>query len=122
MHPEPLADYIPLIRLPLAPPPNHPQRVAVAVRPPLPRDQVQSVAGVRQNKHQDKHVESDDQTRALQDIIANAMKGVEANRWVSSDEAQLWVRIFKVHMCHNVTTPDKWTVEHQDFVKYITRE
>jgi hypothetical protein len=46
--------------------PNHPQRVVVAVRPPLPQDQVQSVAGVRQNKHQDKHVESDDPKRALQ--------------------------------------------------------
>ena len=55
------------------------------------------------------------------------MQGVELNRWVSSDKAQpntveLWVRIFKVHMCHNVTTADKWTVEHKDFVKYITRE
>ena len=53
--------------------------------------------------------------------------GVEAKRWVSSDIAQpntveLWVRIFKAHMCHNVTTPDKWTLEHNDFVKYITRE
>ena len=64
---------------------------------------------------------------ALQDIIANAMKGVELNRWVSSDKAQpntveFSVCIFKVHMCHNVTMADKWTVEHKDFVKYITRE
>ena len=55
------------------------------------------------------------------------MKGVELNRWVTSDKAQpntveLWVRICKVHMCHNVTTADKWTVEHKEFVKYITRE
>ena len=36
---------------------------------------------------------------------------------------ELWVCIFKVHMCHNVTTADKWTVEHKYFVvKYITRE
>ena len=67
------------------------------------------------------------QTSALQDIIANAMKGVESNRCVSSYKAQpntveLWVRIFNVHMRHNVTTPDKWTVEHKDFVKYIARE
>jgi len=23
-------------------------------------------------------------------------------------------------MCHNVSTPDKWTLEHKDLVKYIT--
>ncbi len=67
------------------------------------------------------------QNVAVQDIIVNAMKGVEAKRWVSSDIAQpntveLWVRIFNVHMCHNVATPDKWALEHKDFVQYITRE
>jgi hypothetical protein len=46
---------------------------------------------------------------------------------VSSDIAQpntveLWVRIFKVHMCHNVTTPDKWMLDHKYFVRYIMRE
>ena len=46
---------------------------------------------------------------------------------MSSDIAQpntveLWVRIFKVHICHNATTPDQRTSEHKDFVKYITRE
>ena len=82
---------------------------------------------MRHNRYEDTHVEKGDPKRALQDIIVNAMKGVEAKRWVSSDIAQpntveLWVRIFKVHMCHNVTTPDKWTLEHKDFVQYATRE
>jgi len=87
--PEALADCVLPTPLPL--PPNHPnipQRVAVPVRPPLPRDQAQSVAGMRHNKYQDTHVENDDPKRALQDIIVNAMKGVEAKRWVSSDIAQ----------------------------------
>ena len=109
LHPDPLADYNPPTSLELTPkPPNSPQRVVVRVSPPLPQDRAQSVAGVQQNKH---HVESDDPKSALQDIIANAMKGVELNRWVSSDKAQpntvdLWVCIFKVHMCHNVATAD----------------
>jgi hypothetical protein len=65
-------------------------------------EQAQSVAGMRQNKYQDTHVENDDPKRALQDIIVNAMK-IEAKCWVSSDIAQpntveFWVRIFKVHM------------------------
>ena len=56
------------------------------------------------------------------------MKGVESNRWVSSDNmvqpntVDFLFRIFNDNMCHNVTTPDKWTVEHKDFVKYIARE
>ena len=127
LRPEALADCVLATPLPLPPPPNRPQGVALAVPPPLPRGQVQSVAGARQNNSQDTHAENDDPKRALQDIIVNAMKGVEAKRWVSSDIAQpntveFWVRIFKVHMCHNVSTPDKWTLEHKDFVKYLTRE
>ena len=56
---------------------------------------------MRHSKYQDTHVENDDPKRALQDIIVNAMKGVEAKRWVSSDIAQpntveRLVRIFKV--------------------------
>ncbi len=128
LHPEALDDCVWPIPLPL--PPNHPnipQRVVVPIRPPLPRDQAQSVAGMRHNKYEDTHVENDDPQRALHAIIVNAMKGVEAKRWVSSDIAQpntvdLLVRIFKVHMCHNVSTPDKWALEHKYFVKYITRE
>ena len=69
-------------------PPNSPQRVVAPVRPTLPQDQVQSVAGARQNKYQGTHVENDDPKRALQDIIVNAMKGVEAQRSVSSNIAQ----------------------------------
>ena len=101
LHPEALADCVLPTPLPLPPkPPNSPQRVVVPVRPPLPRGQVQSVAGVRHNKYQDTHAENDDPKRALHYIIANAMKGVEAKRWVSSDIAQpntveLWVRIFQ---------------------------
>ena len=104
LHPEPLADYNPPTSLELPPkPPNSPQRVVVPVRPPFVRDQVQSVAGVRHNKYQDTHAENDDPKRALQDIVVNAMKGVEAKRWVSSDIAQpsmveFRVRIFKVHV------------------------
>ena len=115
-----------MLPTPLPLPPNHPnipQRSAVPVRPPLPRDQVQSVAGMRHNKYEDTHVENDGPKRAVQDIIVNAMKGVAAKRWVSSDIAQpntveFWVRIFKVHMCHNVTTPDKLALEH----KYVLRQ
>jgi hypothetical protein len=126
LHPEALDD----CALPNPLPPNHPnipQRVAMPAHWPLPRDQAQSVAGMRHNKYQDTHAENDDPKRALQDVVGNAMKGVEAKRWVSSAIAQpntveLWVRICKVHMCHNVTTTDKWTVVYKDFVKYITRE
>ncbi|MFM7988857.1 MAG: hypothetical protein ACKPKO_57040, partial [Candidatus Fonsibacter sp.] len=78
LHPEALADCVLPTPLPLPPKqPNIPQRVVVPVRPPLPRDQVQSVAGMRHNKSQDTRVENDDPNRALQDIV-NAMKGVEA--------------------------------------------
>ena len=66
------------------------------------------------------------QTSALQDIIVSATKGVEAKRWVSSYSVQpktveLWVRIFKAHMQHNLVTPDKWALERKDFIN-ITRE
>jgi hypothetical protein len=110
LHPEALDDCV----LPNPLPPNHPnipQRAVVPAHPPLPRDQAQNVAGMRHYKYEDTHVEKDDPKRALQDIFVNAMKGVEAKRWVSSDIAQpntveLWVRIFQIHMCHNVSTPD----------------
>ena len=126
LHPEALDDCVLSIPLPTNNP-HIPQRVVVPAHPPLPRDQAQKVAGMRHHKYEDTHVEKDDPTRALQDIFVNAMKGVEAKRWVSSDIAQpntveFWVRIFKVHMCHNASTPDKWTLEQKDFVKYITRE
>ena len=112
---------------PLPLPRNKPQGVALAAPPQLPRDELQSVAGVRQSNSQEPPVEHDNQADATQDIIANAMQAVEAKRWVSSESAQpntveFWACIFKVHMCHNVTTPDKWKLEHKDFAKYITRE
>jgi hypothetical protein len=124
LHPEALDDCVLPTSLPL--PQNHPnipQRAAVPAHPPLPRDQAQNVAGMRHYRYEDTHVEKDDPKRALQDIFVNAMKGVEAKRWVSSDIAQpntveFWVRIFKVHMCHNA---DKWTLQPKDFVQYITR-
>jgi hypothetical protein len=123
-HLEAFADCALATPLPLPPAPNRPQGVDLAARPPLPRVQVQSVAGARPNNAEETLVEHDDPKSALK---YNAMHGVEAKRWVSSDIAQpntveFWVCIFKVHMCHNVTTPDKWALEHKAFVKYITRE
>ena len=115
----------------LAAPPPLPwhgrQGVALAAPPPLPRDELQSVVGVRQSNSEEPPAEQDNPARALQNIIGNAMKAVEAKRWVSSDVAQpntveLWVRIFKVHLQHAALTPHEWTLEHKAFVKYITRE
>ena len=85
----------------LAAPPPLPwhgrQCVALAVPPPLPRDELQSVVGVRQSNSEEPPAEQDKPARALQNIIGNAMKAVEAKRWVSSDVAQPnsvepWVR------------------------------
>ena len=109
----------------LAAPPPLPwhgrQGVALAA-PPLPRDELQSVVGARQSNSQEPLVEQDNSARALQDMIGNAMKAVEAKRWVSSDLAQLstvelWVRIAKVHLQHAALTPHEWALEHKAFVK-----
>jgi hypothetical protein len=115
-HLEALADCALAIPLPLPLVPNSPQGVDLAARPPLPRDQAQSVAGVRQNNTEVTFAEHDNPKSALQDVIVNAVKGVEAMRWVSSDIAQpntveFGFRVFKVHAQHNVTTPDKWTLD-----------
>ena len=60
LQPEALAYCVRATSLPLPLPPNRPQGVALAVRPPLPRGQAQSVAGARQNFAQATLVGHDD--------------------------------------------------------------
>ena len=106
-----------------APPPllwHGRQCVALAAPLPLPRDELQSVVGVRESNSEEPPAEQDNPARALNNIIGNAMKAVEAKRWVSSDVAQpntveLWVCTFRVHLQHAALTPHEWTMEHKAF-------
>ena len=68
-----------------------------------------------------------DADHAMQEIIANAMTAVRAQRWMSVDQSQpntleFWLRIFRGHMEHCAKTPSQWTETQKAFVKYITRE
>ena len=76
----------------------------------------ESVATVRQSTGTELLVEKDSPQDAMQEIIGNAMKAVDAQRWMSADPAQpstveLWVRIFRVHIQQGVKTPGEWTTQ-----------
>ena len=63
----------------------------------------------------------------MQDIIANTMKAIQAQRWYCADSSQpttveLWLRIFQVYMQRNTKTAAEWAEMQIAFVKYITRE
>ena len=70
---------------------------------------------------------SDTPEAAMQDIITNTMKAVQAQRWYCADSSQpttveFWLRLFLVHMQRNAKTAEDWTDTQRAFVKYITRE
>ena len=72
-------------------------------------------------------LEQESPEKAMQNIIGNAVKAVQEQRWVSVDQSQpntleFWLRIFTRHMQHYAKPPSDWTETEKAFVKYITRE
>ena len=72
-------------------------------------------------------LEQESPEKAMQNIIGNAVKAVQEQRWMSVDQSQpntleFWLRIFTRHMQHYAKPPSDWTDTEKAFVKYITRE